>query len=114
MQSHKLIGKLAEQLALKYLSDQGLKLVISNFYSRFGEIDLIMHDQQDLVFVEVKKRETFAQANESITLTKQKKMIKTAKYYLLTLKQEVSCRFDALLINKVDEIKWLKNVIILY
>jgi putative endonuclease len=52
----KQIGNHAEDLALAYLSNIGLRCLQRNFYSRFGEIDLIMQDSDTLVFVEVRKR----------------------------------------------------------
>ncbi|HEY5716181.1 MAG TPA: YraN family protein, partial [Psychromonas sp.] len=38
-------GVLAEKQALSYLQEQGLTLICQNYYCRFGEIDLIMLDQ---------------------------------------------------------------------
>lgn len=41
----KLLGDIAEDKALEFLKQQGLKLIDRNFYCRFGEIDLIMQDR---------------------------------------------------------------------
>ena len=38
-------GSLNEQVAMDYLISKGLALITSNYRSRFGEIDLIMSDQ---------------------------------------------------------------------
>ena len=51
-----LIGQRAEKLACDYLRSQGYQLVTQNYRCRSGEIDLIMRDEQTLVFVEVKFR----------------------------------------------------------
>ena len=49
-------GQFYEQQALVFLQQQGLQLVQQNYSCRFGEIDLVMREQQTLVFVEVKFR----------------------------------------------------------
>lgn len=114
MNLHKELGKKAEELALKFLCDQGLTLVQANFYSRFGEIDLVMRDKDDYVFVEVKLRAYgHSSALESITPNKQRKLVKTAQYFMLKLGREVNCRFDAVLFDDKGQAEWLKNIIIL-
>ena len=77
-------GCLAEDLACNYLSKQGLILVSRNYYCRLGEIDIIMRDKNYLVFVEVRYRNNslFGCGAESVTLSKQTKLIKTAQFYL--------------------------------
>lgn len=114
MHPHKQIGDLAEQRALNYLLQHGLSLVHANFYSRFGEIDLIMRDREGYIFVEVKQRKAgLNHAIESITPAKQRKLVKTAQYFLLQLGRDVNCRFDAVVIGADNEIEWLKNIIVL-
>lgn len=114
MHPHKQIGDHAEQMALNYLVQRGLSLVQANFYSRFGEIDLIMRDREGYIFVEVKQRKAgLSHAIESITPAKQRKLVKTAQYFLLQLGRDVNCRFDAVVIGADNEIEWLKNIIIL-
>ena len=44
-------GKDAEQYAAYYLQKQQLTLLQQNYHCRFGEIDLIMRDDESLVFV---------------------------------------------------------------
>lgn len=51
-----LLGKRAENRACQYLVAQGLRLITANYRCRTGEIDLIMQDKEELVFVEVKYR----------------------------------------------------------
>lgn len=107
-------GANAENIACRFLQNQGLRLVKANFYSRFGEIDLIMHDGDSFVFVEVKKRKSGTNAAiESITLSKQRKLVKTAQFFLMKLGRDVNCRFDAVVLDEFEQIEWLKNIIIL-
>lgn len=94
-------GVQCEQQALAFLQTQGLLLICQNFYCRFGEIDLIMSDQDTLVFIEVRyrKNQDFGGATGSVTAQKQNKLIKTAKHYLSQLDNEPYCRFDVVAIS---------------
>lgn len=105
-------GQAAEIIAAQYLNAQGLKLIARNYRSRFGEIDLIMQDGTSLVFVEVRLRKSklFGGAEESITASKQHKIVITAEYYLQQHGNQ-NCRFDVILMDKEDaqNVTWIKN-----
>jgi putative endonuclease len=107
------IGAQAEQWAVQYLQQHGLKLVAQNYRSRFGEIDLIMQDGTSLVFIEVRLRRNadFGGAAASIDANKQQRIIRTAHQYLAGLSHTPPCRFDAVLMNEVhgENAQWLKN-----
>jgi len=109
------VGQQAEQWASEYLHKQGLKLVSQNYHCRRGEIDLIMTDQDILVFVEVRYRKTntFGSALESIDLKKQTKIIFTAEHYLQQKKPSFShFRFDVVAITGHQtnlDIIWVKD-----
>lgn len=94
------LGKWAEQTALNLLQKQNYVWVTSNYYSRGGEVDLIVKRGQELVFVEVKARTigNYGQACEMVTRTKQKKIIKTAMRFLQRYPsyQDFYCRFDVI------------------
>jgi putative endonuclease len=106
-------GAQAEQLAAQYLQQQGLKLVVQNYRSRFGEIDLIMQDGTTVVFIEVRLRRnaSFGGAAASIDARKQKRIISTAQQYLAGLARVPTCRFDAVLLDDAhgDDMQWIKN-----
>jgi putative endonuclease len=107
-------GAEAEAYALKYLQQHGLILITQNFYSRFGEIDLIMRDKESLVFVEVRARKkSISDGIESISISKQRKLVKAANYYLVKLGRDIACRFDAFIIDGQGNFQWLKNIIVL-
>lgn len=103
-------GQAAEQAALRYLEQQGLRLVERNFSSRLGEIDLIMWQQQTLVFIEVRQRSNphFGGAVASVSLAKQAKLWNTAQIYLQKFSALPVCRFDLVAINGL-EMAWLKD-----
>lgn len=105
-------GVIAEKKALTYLLGQGLTLLHQNYYCRFGEIDLIMFDQDTLVFIEVRYRKSsdFGGALASINKSKQRKIINTAKHYLAQLTSEPYCRFDAIALNEIESAPlWIQN-----
>ncbi len=106
-------GAQAEQLAAQHLQRQGLKLVVKNYRSRFGEIDLIMQDGETVVFIEVRLRRnaSFGGAAASIDARKQKRIISTAQQYLAGLARVPTCRFDAVLLDDAQgcDMQWIKN-----
>ena len=115
--STKKIGDDAERIAERYLTSQGLTLVTRNYRCRFGEIDLIMRENETLVFVEVRMRKPlrgkadFGGALASITTSKQAKLVATAQHYLADIKHPPPCRFDAVLLNGLHtrDVEWLTN-----
>lgn len=101
----------AESLAAKHLAKMGLTLVAQNYHSRFGEIDLIMRDQNTLVFIEVRQRSSnrFYGALASVDQRKQQKIILTAQHYLSTHPDDSPCRFDVVALDKDHQIQWVKD-----
>ena len=61
-----LLGRLGEDLALEHLERLGFRSVERNYRTRFGEIDLIVCDDQTIVFVEVKTRRVGASAGTAV------------------------------------------------
>ena len=61
-------GQFAEQKACQFLQQKGLTLIEKNYRCRNGEIDLIMLDKDQLVFVEVRfrKNEDYGTAIDSV------------------------------------------------
>lgn len=94
-------GQQAEQIACDYLQQQGLQLITQNYHCRRGEIDLIMCDDDTLVFVEVRARRSnrFGSALESITADKQSRIIATAQQYLQQNRLQQNCRFDVIAVR---------------
>lgn len=118
-QSSREVGLRGEDIAVQYLEALGFSIVLRNFRSRFGEIDLIAKDGDTIVFVEVKcrKSRSFGQAVEQITRGKQRKIMKTAGEYLQKCGAPGSkVRFDVLAIDvlpggaeRVEQIKGAFN-----
>ena len=99
-QQKHLLGQWAEQTALLFLQSQQYQYVNKNYHSRFGEIDLIVKRGNELVFVEVKARSagSYAGACEVISYSQQRKIIKTAQFFLQRYPNyyNFDCRFDVI------------------
>ncbi len=106
-------GAQAEQLAAQFLQRRGLKLLQQNYRCRYGEIDLILQDADTLVFAEVRLRQhsNFGGAGASIDAAKQQRLIRTAQHYLATLAHTPPCRFDAVLLDTLENAtpEWVRN-----
>jgi putative endonuclease len=112
-------GRYAEQWACHFLRQQGLTLVTRNFRCRTGEIDLVMRDNNQLVFVEVRYRKdkTYGSAAESIDRRKQARVIRCAEYFLqrTAALANLPARFDVISLtvtqnrNDIFETQWIRN-----
>ncbi len=93
-------GEAVESASQVYLQSSGLQLIEKNYRCRYGEIDLIMLDQQDLVFVEVRyrKNDSFGGAAQSVDTQKQQKLRHTAEIFLQENQSMEfnGCRFDVI------------------
>ena len=105
-------GQHWEDQALAFLQARGLTLVEANFSCKSGEIDLIVRDRGELVFVEVRQRASSSHggAAASITPAKQRRVIRAAQTYLLRFEQVPPCRIDVLAFDG-DQVEWLRNAI---
>ena len=78
------IGQLYETKALSYFEENGFKYVTKNYYCPHGEIDLILHKNNVIYFIEVKYRSnlSYGSPREAINYKKMHRMKKTALYYI--------------------------------
>lgn len=111
------IGSRAEDRAFDFLCRHGLTPVTRNFRSRRGEIDLVMLDEQCLVFVEVRSRNqnSFVDARLTVDARKQRKLASTAMMFLARNPRYAQhvCRFDVVGVDRdVDgrlALDWIKD-----
>lgn len=82
--AHLLLGRQAEALAVESLQRRGFRLVERNWRCTSGELDAVMWDRNELVFVEVKARTGSARgsAEEALTSAKARKLATAAEWYL--------------------------------
>ncbi|SEG09116.1 putative endonuclease [Caloramator fervidus] len=117
MNSKSNLGKIGEQIAVKYLINNGYYIIKRNFRTKFGEIDIIARDGKYLVFVEVKTRKgiKLGYPREAVDCFKQIKLKKLASLYLAQKKILSSyVRFDVIEVlldaeQKVKSICLIKN-----
>lgn len=83
----KSLGRYGETIALKYYQRQGYKKIANNFYTRYGELDLVLRKNQTILVVEVKTRTNlqFGWAEESIN---NKKLTNINKAYQIISRQQ--------------------------
>ncbi len=104
-------GDIAEQQALDFLLKRGLQLICKNYRCKTGELDLVMTEQQILVIIEVRFRQSdkFGSAVETITLKKQSRIIAATKHYIMNNNITSQIRFDVIAISANQKINWIKN-----
>ncbi len=114
-------GKEGEEIARNFLIKNGFKLIESNYSNKLGEIDIIMSDNDWLVFVEVKLKngDKYGSPEEMITKSKLSKVKKVAESFLILEKELVKnfskYRIDAvcIVLNEdkcIERIKHYKNL----
>ncbi len=112
---NKKLGILAEELAAVYFQKKGYVILERNFRAPCGEIDLILQDGPELVFVEVKARASarYGLPQEAVTLHKQRQIVKTAAWYMNSKGwSECPVRFDVVAIklqggrHEIEHIPW--------
>lgn len=104
-------GQRAEQAACEFLQGHGLRLLEKNYRCRRGEIDLIMGDGEEVVFVEVRYRRhsAYGGALASIDARKRAKLIATASHYLQSKGSHRPARFDVVAIDANQGVQWIRN-----
>ena len=95
--SSQTLGAIGEELACRYLSMHGYKVLLKNYECALGEIDIIAKERGALVFIEVKTRSSLEMGPPAVSVTfhKRRQIVKTAQYYLKRYGiKDVACRFD--------------------
>ena len=85
MTTHRIrLGKWGEGVAVRFLQEKGYVLMATNYRCRWGEVDIVAQDGDDLVFVEVRTRRgvEFGTPEESVTAAKARKLVATAQEFL--------------------------------
>ncbi|MCR5597503.1 MAG: YraN family protein [Lachnospiraceae bacterium] len=111
-QNKRQTGSAYERLAAEFLKEKGCLILRMNYRNRFGEIDLIGKDGDDLVFFEVKERKSgqAGSAAEAVTLSKQKKICAVSDSYRFreNVSPDTQIRYDVIAIDG-NRVSWIKN-----
>ena len=112
----KSLGKDGEEAAISFLKEKGYQILEKNYRCRFGEIDIIAKDKEEIVFVEVKTRSSliFGLPQEAVSYSKQLRLTRLALAYFSHHKlKDVPCRFDVVSIlmedKKLEKIQLITN-----
>ena len=90
-----------------------MALLDAGWTCRLGEIDLVMLDQDILVFIEVRARgESLDAAIESVDAHKQRRFVRAARTWLSRHPEQATraARFDVVAISG-DKLLWLRDAI---
>lgn len=112
------LGAHGEKLAASFLVASGYHICETNFYCRHGEIDIVSKQNDEIVFVEVKTRQSsgFGSGEESINYFKRLHLFTSINFYLqLKNLQNKDWRLDviAIQLNKdfsLRNIRHIKNI----
>lgn len=107
------LGNAAEEAAVLFLEEKGIRILERNFRSYHGEIDIIALEQQTILVVEVKMRSyrDCGTAAEAVDFRKQKRICYTFNYYRMKKKlaENTAVRFDVIEVDKELECHWIRN-----
>lgn len=94
------LGRAGERLAREHLERLGYRVLDRNYRTRWGELDLVVHDGRAIVFVEVKTRRLGSGAPfDALGVAKQRQVRRMAAQWLAERPQRPTApelRFDAL------------------
>lgn len=94
---HLYLGKSGEEIAARYLKENGYKIIARNYKTRLGEIDIVASDNGRFAFIEVKTRRSDSHGlpAEAVSGFKQRQIAKAAISFLKENKLlDRSARFD--------------------
>lgn len=111
------VGALGEELATRYLQQQGLKLLRRNYADpEGGEADIVLRDRDALVFVEVKTRSQESDVRrprDAVNREKRNLIRRASRSWRRLLAQPVSYRYDImevlLIPGEPPRLTWLKD-----
>lgn len=99
-------GKTGEDIAVSYLKKNGYRILDRNFKTEIGEIDVVVTDNEALIFVEVKARTTdnYGLPSEAVDYHKRVKINQVASQYIKKYRMEnVNVRFDVVEVYFVEK-----------
>ncbi len=104
-------GLAAESQVAQFYERSGKTLVAQRWRGKSGEIDLIMRDGAQVIFIEVKQSRTHAQAAEHLSQRQVARLFAAAAEFVEgePLGQLTEVRLDAALVDGMGQIEILQN-----
>lgn len=111
MAQHTDFGKLAEDLAAKFLLDKGYKILKRNFRFQKSEIDIIAEYDDKIIIIEVKARgqNAYIEPHEAVDTKKIKRIVIGADSFLNENKINKNVRFDIISVFPNENKKLIIN-----
>ena len=117
--SRGLLGQTGEALARAHLEERGYAVRDTNYRCPWGEVDIVVEKDDEIVFVEVPTRRSrkFGSPEESVTATKRQRLVSTAYHYLQEHDLSQPWRIDLVAIEidargGVQRITHLENIVV--
>ena len=95
------LGRRGEEVALRFLKENGYRILQRNYVCKLGEVDIIAREKDTLAFIEVKTRTsmTFGPPQLAVNASKQMQLSKAALSFIKEKKlEEMKARFDVVAI----------------
>lgn len=108
---NKILGRIGEAKARRFLKKKGYKIIEKNYATKFGEVDLIGLYKDFLVFIEVKTRTNYKFGNpmDAVTKTKQDHYKMVCRFFCYTNRKydNYQPRFDVIEVigNRINHIE---------
>ncbi|SMR81592.1 putative endonuclease [Aliiroseovarius halocynthiae] len=108
-----LSGIAAEDSVARIYKGRGQQVVGRRWRGKRGEIDLIVRNRDEVIFVEVKKSRDFLRAAEALSAAQIKRLYQTAAEFLCDEPKGdlTPSRFDVALVNGAGEVQILENAL---
>jgi putative endonuclease len=106
----KVLGTWGESLAVLHLEAHGYQVVVRNWRCPRGEIDIIVQNREEIIFVEVKTRrgKNMGSPEEALTKAKSDHLIELSKFYLAKNDLDVDWQIDLVAVEVDDQIRLLR------
>jgi putative endonuclease len=106
------LGRRGEALALAFYKEKGYTILEQNWQSNHLEVDLIVKNDEYIVFCEVKTRSgnALVEPQSSVTPQKQRNLIRAANHYVLKHRIALEVRFDVVAIILNGEEHTLEHI----
>ena len=104
------IGIEAENIVASHLTSSGYEVIARRYKTKYGEIDLIARDGEEIVFIEVKYRKNINDCYEAISERQISRIRNAAELYISVNNfDNLPVRFDAIFCDKNLTIRQIKD-----
>ncbi len=100
------LGKAGEKFVADFLRSKGYIIIKHNWRdSRYGEIDIVAENRENIVFVEVKTRQTDSLVSgvEAIDINKQRRTKNASDMFMKRIRTDLPPRIDVAEVTVISE-----------